>query len=68
MNRNMMKIVEAVQDRIPADYDMTTGELQELHKILHTNGPDGEFDVLSAAFCYGFALGAKAQECGKCAL
>lgn len=65
MKRNMMKTVEKMKGRIPTVYDMTMEEMQELHDILHSGTKDGEFDALSAAFCYGFALGARAEKSGK---
>ncbi len=65
MKRNMMQTVAKVKGHIPTLYDMTSTELQELHEILNTRGLDGEFDALTAAFCYGFALGARAEKSGK---
>ena len=65
MARNMLKTVEKVKGDIPTVYDMTCSEMQELHEILHSGSRDGEFDALSAAFCYGFALGARAERTGK---
>ena len=65
MKRNMMKTVEKVKGRIPDVYDMTLEEMQELHEILNNGTRDCEFDAFSAAFCYGFALGARAEKSGK---
>lgn len=65
MKRNMMKTVEKAREYIPAAYDMTREEMQELSKILNSDIDNGEFDAFSAAFCYGFALGARAEKTGK---
>lgn len=65
MKRNMMNTVAKVKGSIPSVYDMTLEEMQELFKILHSESTDGTFDALSAAFCYGFALGARAEKSGK---
>ena len=65
MKRDMMKTVEKVKGHIPVNYDMTTVELQKLYEILHNNSADGEFDAFSTAFCYGYALGARAERAGK---
>lgn len=65
MKRNMMKTVAKVKGCIPDPYNITFPEMQELHEILHRDSRDGEFDAFSAAFCYGFALGARAEKTGK---
>lgn len=65
MKRNMMKTVEKAREYIPAAYDMTREEMQELSKILNSDIDNGEFDAFSTAFCYGFALGARAEKTGK---
>lgn len=64
MKRDMMKTSEKVKGNIPTQYDLTGEELQELHELIHS-GSDGEFDALSIAFKYGFALGARAEKTGK---
>lgn len=64
MKRDMMKTSNSMIDRIPGRFDMTIWELRQLIEILH-NGRDGEFDALSIAFRYGFALGARAERTGK---
>lgn len=65
MKRDMMKTVEKAKGHIPAAYDMTLEEMQKLHEMLHSDPDDGEFDAFSAAFCYGFVLGARAEKAGK---
>lgn len=65
MNRNMMNTVDKVKDNIPANYDITIPELQELYEILQDPNRDGKWDALTTAFHYGFALGARAQKAGK---
>ena len=65
MKRDMLKTVEKVKGHIPDVYDMTIEEMRMLHDILNNGTKDGEFDAFSTAFCYGFALGARAEKSGK---
>ena len=59
MKRDMMKTAESVN--IPSAYDMTTDEMSLICEMFGTN----PFDALSTTFCYGFALGIRAQKAGK---
>lgn len=60
-----MNTAAKVEDSIPATYDITVPELQELYAILQDPTRDGKWDALTAAFRYGFALGARAEKSGK---
>lgn len=55
--QSMLEVIESV--KVNADYDMTAGEVAELMK------ESNEFDKISKAFMYGYAMGQKAQAAGK---
>ena len=62
--RNMEQIVKKVYqtDFIPKEYQMTIGDMEQLHSILVTGK---EFEALTMAFDYGFALGCRATRKGN---
>ena len=62
--RDMEQIVKKVYqtDFIPKEYQMTMGDMEQLHSILMTGK---EFEALAMAFDYGFALGCRATRKGR---
>lgn len=65
MNRDLMKTSDLIKGKIPDRYDLTVGEMQMLHEMIHSGSGDGEYDALVSAFRYGFVLGARAEKSGK---
>lgn len=56
MKRNMEKIIDEMNGRIPARYDLTGSEWERLVKKARGPMPDDTWDAIVMAFKYGFAL------------
>lgn len=61
MKRDMIKTAEQIKGKVPAQYDMTVLEFQQLHEMLQKD----EFKALSMAFEYGFVLGTRAERANR---
>lgn len=53
MKRNMKKIANEIQGRIPNGYALSYGECVELSQLIDS---EKEYDAICIAFNYGFAL------------
>lgn len=56
MRCNAVKIVESMRGRVNARFDASISEFNDLRKAYH-----GEFELMNAAFVFGYAQGQKAE-------
>lgn len=68
-NRNVQAAVEKTGKKLPYNYHMTMGELDEVLRIASKwAGGEGKADILSVvntAFKFGVAVGSRAHAAGK---
>lgn len=68
-NRNVQAAVEKAGKKLPYNYHMTMGELDEVLRIASKwAGGEGKADILSVvntAFKFGVAVGSRAHAAGK---
>lgn len=65
MKRDMYKTAEMAKGIITDRYDLTAPEVMELYRKAHESS-GGVLDAICTAFLYGFMLGHRATNAGKC--
>lgn len=68
-NRNVQAAVEKVEKKLPYNYHMTMGEVEEVLRVASKwAGSEGNVDMLSlvnTAFKFGVSVGSRAHKAGR---